>query len=1042
MKSKTIAWVTLPIALLYLSACQNNADKANQYSGDLNAYSGENFTVNVRTTEALSPEEERLGFKLPEGFEISLFASEPDIGKPINIAFDARGRMWITESFEYPFPSAPGKGKDKLTILEDTDKDGKADKFTTFSDTLNIPIGILPMNDGAVVYSIPNIYKYTDADGDGKVDGQKKLLGPFKTKDTHGMINNLVRGYDGWIHSCHGFTNRDTVAGTDGDSISMISGNTFRFRPDGSRVEHTTDGRINPFGLVYDEMGYLYSTDCHTSPLYQLIRNADYTQWGKEEGMGFAPDMTPMSDEATALAGIAYYADVLFPEAYRSNFFVGDVVRCRVYRYSPSFKGSTPVGKREEDFVLSKDPWFRPVDVKLGPDGALYIADFYNSIIGHYEVPLDHPKRDHIRGRIWRITYKGKHNEVHDWTKAQINELLQALDMDNMFVRMTAADQLADRIGKEAVAPVTALLSDKATSVRKYIHALWVLERLGAIQPSMLQTASTHTDPLIRLHTMRILAEIEPDEQLYFPMVLRGLEDKNPHVRRAALELLAKYPSMRSLNLALKVRGNIPEYETHLLYTSRLVLRDILRNPAMMKAVADTSWEEKDAGYISDVLMGVPSVEAGSFLFRYISRYKAAGNRVPAIFKHIARFAPYNTLDSTVIIAVRDNRPDSVNILLFKSLQQGIEQRGAKENERLIVWGKSLAENIFKTKPYTPGQTLSDITLQRFAIDIAGKYGMHSAAPSIERFLYNLQSKDMKLPGRNDQSYEVIELKTAALKSLINLAPAIGEKAAVRVLSNDSSDTKLRNEMISMLSSVSGKITNRILKEIKNVLPQLQHNIAVALAGSSEGKDILFTKVKNGEIFARTILEPKVQERILYKATPAQQKLFAQLTSGIDPIDKQRQEEIATRLTAFEKAMQNNPPSVDSGHMVFIQNCSPCHSIAEEGGNIGPNLDGVAQWGPKSLAEKILDPNRNVSENFRTYTVRMKDGKVVNGLYRRDEGAVIIFADLGGKEFSIPKKDIAEQTASKLTLMPDNFRERLNQKEFNQLIHFLLNPKG
>ena len=127
--------------------------------------------------------------------------------------------------------------------------------------------------------------------------------------------------------------------------------------------------------------------------------------------------------------------------------------------------------------------------------------------------------------------------------------------------------------------------------------------------------------------------------------------------------------------------------------------------------------------------------------------------------------------------------------------------------------------------------------------------------------------------------------------------------------------------------------------------------------------------------------------------------------------------------------------------MVFMQNCSTCHSIAEEGGSIGPNLDGVSQWGAKSLAEKILDPNRNVSENFRTYTIKMKDGKVSTALYRREEGAVIIFADLTGKEFSITKKDIAEQTASKLTLMPDNFKERLTQKNFNALIRFLLDPK-
>lgn len=1018
--------------LLIACSTQKNEDKRQ--------FSGENFTANIRTTDARTPEGERQGFKLPDGFEITLFASEPDIDKPINLAFDAKGRMWVTQSFEYPFPSEPGKGKDKLTILEDTNNDGKADKFTVFEDTLNIPIGVLPLNDGAVAYSIPNIYRYTDANGDGKADSQKKLLGPFKTKDTHGMINNFVRGYDGWIHSCHGYTNRDTVAGADGDSISMISGNTFRFRSDGSRVEHTTDGRINPFGLVYDEMGYLYSTDCHTSPLYQLIRDADYSQWGKEEGMGFGPDMTPLSDEATALAGIGYYADKLFPEPYRKNFYVGDAVRCRVYRYSSIFKGSTPVGKREEDFLLSEDPWFRPVDVKLGPDGALYIADFYNSIIGHYEVPLDHPRRDHTRGRIWRITYNGKHNEKKDWTAANINQLLQALDMDNMFIRMTAADQLADRIGKESVQPVAAVLNEKNVSTKKYVHALWVLERLGALTPAMLQAAASHSDPVIRLHTMHILAEEKPDEQQLFPLVLKGLEDKDPHVKRAAVELLKMYPNMRSVELALGIRNTVEDYDTHLLYATRLVLRNILRKEEVMKTVAAKQWNEKDAAHLSDVMMGVASSDAGVFLYRYISQYKPDDAKAPAIYQHIARFAPSADLDSTIKIAMNAQRPDTASLLIFQGIQQGIEKKGGKESAQLTLWGKSLAESVLQKYPFDKSLPLSIVRLQTFAADVAGEYKLKSVAPALEAIAKSASTSDLKLTGE-DLVDELVDVKAAAVKALIKVDPSKGSVVAQRLLSDKNTDEYFKNVLGRMLGEFPGKVVNEILKSIKNATPDLQNNMALTLAGTSEGKDILFQQVKNKEMFPRILLQPRVKERILMGITPSQKKIFEELTSGISPIDEERQKEIYDRLVELDKAMQSNPPSVDSGKVVFMQNCSMCHSIAEEGGSIGPNLDGVSQWGSKSLAEKILDPNRNVSENFRTYTIKMKDGKVSTGLYRREEGAVIIFADLTGQEFSVSKKDIAEQTASKLTLMPDNFRERLTQKNFNALIRFLLDPK-
>lgn len=1031
---------TTAAGMLLLSVCLTNCG-GEKKQDEKRDFSGDKFKDNVRVTEARSPEDERKGFKLPDGFEITLFASEPDIGKPINLAFDAKGRVWVTQSLEYPFPSEPGKGRDKLTILEDTDNDGKADKFTVFSDTLNIPIGVLPMNDGAVVYSIPNIYKFNDANGDLKIDGQKKLVGPFRFKDTHGMINNFVRGYDGWIHSCHGYTNRDTVAGADGDSISMISGNTFRFKPDGSRVEHTTDGRINPFGLVYDERGYLYSTDCHTSPIYQLIMNADYTQWGKEEGMGFAPDMTPLTDEATALAGIGYYSDALFPEPYQKNFYVGDVVRCRVYRYSSTFNGSTPVGKKEEDFLLSEDPWFRPVDVKLGPDGAIYVADFYNKIIGHYEVPLDHPQRDHARGRIWRITYKGKENKKKDWTAAALAELLEALDAENMPSRMMATDQLTDRIAQQAVQPVSAILKHKQVSARKYVHALWILERLNALTPAALQEALGHSDATIRLHAYRALAEMKIDPSMY-QWVEKGISDKDAHVRRAAVELLGKFPGITSLNAALAVRRTIPEKETHLLYATRLSLRTILRNDSVMRLATKNGYPDEDATNIADVLMGVPSEEAGSFLYNYINKFNGNDNKLASIYRHIARFAPYSQLDSTIAIAFKSNRPDSVNLLLYRGFREGLTQRGGKENSKLVEWGKSLAQKVLVNYPFVKQEPYATMKLQTFAADIVGANKIKSAVPALQTILQKIGPSDFRMDGSDVIAYELMDLKTAAVKALLRIDPAIGSAEAVRVLNDKDAEINFKNSIGRSLADFPAAISHKIFEQVKNAPPDLQTNIATTLSGSSAGKDILFNQVQRKQLYPRVLLQPVVQERIFINITPAQKKKFEELTAGVDKIDKERDEEIAKRVTSFEHVMESSPPPTAEGKKVFMQFCSSCHSVAEEGGNIGPNLDGLAQWGPKAISEKVLDPNRNISENFRNYSIKLKDGKLLSGLYRRDEGAVEIFADLTGKEFSVAKKDIAEKSASKLTLMPDNFRERISEKDFNALLHFLLKPKG
>lgn len=1008
--------------LLLLSACRDGAES--DVSSDDGRFSGKKFNEHIRSTEARTPEEQQAGFLLPDGFEIQLFAAEPDIGKPINITFDAKGRMWVTQSFEYPFPASPGKGSDRITILEDTDGDGKADKFSHFSDTLNIPIGIYPVSGGAVAYSIPNVYRFTDSDDDGKADAKKSLLGPFEHRDTHGMVNNFMRGFDGWIHACHGFTNRSTVAGADGDSITMISGNTFRFLPDGSRVEHMTHGRINPFGLAYDELGYLYSTDCHTSPLYQLIRGGDYTQWGKEEGMGFAPDMKPLEKEATALAGIAYYADEHYPKAYQSNFYIGDAVASRVYRNSFTFANSTPIGKLEEEFVLSEDPWFRPVDIKLGPDGALYIADFYNSIIGHYEVPLDHPKRDRIRGRIWRVTYKGKTNERMDLTTAAVEELVSSLDHANIVVRLAAADQLVERVGKPAAEPVIALVERENVSARAYVHGLWVLHRLNVLSDDLINASAGHEDPVVRLHTLRILLERPAGKDALFHLVAKALDDQNPHVQRAATELLVKLPEMPALEKALAERHSVPDNDSHQLYTTRLVLRNLLRNNDLMKEVVSREWASREATYLADVMVGVPSAEAAVFLARYIQHSDWKGDRLSRLYEHLARYIPSSSLQDIISSSRNRDKGDvDFQYLVFKGIQQGIARRGAKESADVKSWGTALAKDLLKKYPPADMEAAKEvIDKQKFAAELAGKYKVRELEPVMLSFF-------------ETGSDVYPDVKVSALRSLLVLNTSKHAALAAEIL-KDTVPSQFKNRVAAVLGDFSGPAVNNVLADVKNAPPDLQSSIVMALAASPEGKNIIFRKVKKGEFLPRTLIQPQVEERMMLNISPRQKAEFQAITAKLEPINRERQALIATRILDFTTSMETVSP--DSGKLVFRQNCAACHAIGNEGGSIGPQLDGVGKWGFRALAEKILDPNRNVSEAFRNYTITLKDGKVMSGLFRREEGEVIVFADITGKEFSVPRSDIAEQKASKYTLMPDHFGEVLSQEEFNALLKYLL----
>lgn len=366
------------------------------------------FGQTIRSSNWNSPADELAGFHVPRGFQVELVASEPTIAKPMNLAFDSKGRLWLTQSVLYPFPAKENQPHaDAIVVLEDKDHNGSFESKTTFADGLNIPIGILPYQDGVIAFSIPNVYFLRDTDGDGICDHRQVVLGPFDTsRDTHGMVNALRDGQDGWIYACHGFNNISKLQGTDGHQIELTSGNVFRFKPDGTRVELYTRGQVNPFGMTKDQYGFWFTADCHSKPITQLVRGGCYPSFGRpHDGLGFVPSTMEHLHGSTAISGIAYVNHQAFPSNFQTNLLSGNVMTCRINRNRLEYFGATAKAVEMPDLLTSDDPWFRPVDLQFGPDGCLYIADFYNKIIGHYEVPLEHPDRDRTSGRIWRIRY-------------------------------------------------------------------------------------------------------------------------------------------------------------------------------------------------------------------------------------------------------------------------------------------------------------------------------------------------------------------------------------------------------------------------------------------------------------------------------------------------------------------------------------------------------------------------------------------------------------------------------------------------------------
>ena len=531
----------------------------------------------VRETDALTPEQEQAGFHVPPGFEVQLFASELQINKPINMAFDARGRLWVSSTVEYPYAAEKSRwsdaqgthvkgSRDAIKILEDTDSDGKADKVTDFANELNIPTGVLPWHKpehkaGCIAWSIPNIWYFADTNGDDIADHREVLFGPLGyEKDTHGMCSSFRLGLDGWVYATHGFNNTSQFKARDGSTLELHSGNVFRFKPDGSRVEPWTHGQVNPFGLCWDRYGNLYSADCHSSPIYQLIRGAHYPSFGKpHDGLGFAPVMCQHTHGSTGICGIVYIDGGVWGPEWDDHTFVGNCVTSRVNQDKVTFTGSTPKANEQPDFLTSDDPWFRPVDLQLGPDSALYIADFYNKIIGHYEVPLDHPGRDKERGRIWRIVKTSGTSkltlspslDLTDWRAALQNPA--PFVQRAMLVKMLDAPQiealpLLIRNAQQTPADDASLTLAYRIAIRDHLKLPGAFAKLRDTPPSLIDEIA--------------IAVPTPDAAEF---LLSHLQRGAP-ITAAALTQIARYgdPSLTPQAIALARKSSLQSFTTPL----------------------------------------------------------------------------------------------------------------------------------------------------------------------------------------------------------------------------------------------------------------------------------------------------------------------------------------------------------------------------------------------------------------------------------------------------------------------------------------------
>lgn len=969
----------------------------------------------------LSPEEQLTKFHVPPGFQIELVASDPEIHSPLSINFDNRGRLWVTDTIEYPTPPK-GPGRDALKVFEDADGDGRYDTMTTLVDGLSMPTGAEPIPGGALVFSVPSIFGCYDTDGDGRIDQRRVLYTEFGNIDAHGMNNGFTRWVDGWIYACHGFRNSSKVKGSDGQTIEMNSGNGYRYRTDGSHIEYIWHGQVNPYGIAFDSLGNIFTADCHTKPAYSLLRGAYYPSFGKpHDGLGFGPKLIEHSHGSTSISGIAYYAAEQFPEEYRDNIFMGNSVTGRVNRDKVTAKGSSLIGIEQPDFVTCDDRWFRPVEIKLGPDGALYIADFYDCIIGYYEVPLTHPRRDKTRGRIWRVVYRGTDGEPRklrkqcDVTKLDLEQLWDRLAIPNLYARLLATHEIIDRFAADAVEPIRAKMLQPCGPYQR-AHGLWILERLGTLDDELVGRLAQDESRLVRVHLVKALAERtdwESSELSAAELVRTMLFDSDAFVRRAAADAVGRHPHSAHVPLLLRLWSETPPEDTYLIHTVRMALRDQLLSTEVFREHAHFRGDADRTNRLLDVLLGIRNAESAGFVLSALKAGQFDSKRLGEFVHHVTRYSADDQIDaaSEYVLTWQDAEPRA-QLSAFRSFGLATAERGGQIPEPFYPWAERLATELLESgnsDRLTEGiQLVASLRLPK---------------------LYEHVARIATLPDLP------VQIRISAAQACLATDDPRRVELLDTILGNPSETIELRRGAALGLSTVNTDESRQVLLErLKTAHHQLASAIAAALAGSPAGAEMLLTTIAEGKASPLLLRESGVQRRLEAANAPDLSARVAKLTEKLPPHDQLTAQLIAKRRDAFVASK----PDSKTGNTAFEKQCGICHQMAGEGKKFGPDLDGIGMRGLDRLLEDLLDPSRNVDPAFQTTIVITDRGLTHTGLALRDEGQVLILVDSEGKELRISHGEIDERYTSALSPMPNALEKTLNEKDFNHLMRFLL----
>jgi hypothetical protein len=963
----------------------------------------------------LDPAESMKHMVHPVGFELQLFVAEDQLGgKPICMNWDERGRLWVAITRDYPNEmQREGQGRDRIVVCEDTDGDWRADKVTVFADKLSIPTGLLPCRGGVIVLQMPHTLFLKDTNGDGVADERKVLFSGWGTGDTHAGPSNLRYGPDNWVWGIVGYSG---FQGTVGDERHNFRQAFFRFQPDGSKVEMIRSTSNNSWGVGFSEEGFVFGSTANGCPsVYVPIANRYYESvrgWSASVLSSIAENNRyyPITDKVrqvdfhggfTAAAGHALYTARAYPKDYwNRTAFVTEPTGHLAATFVLERQGSDFHSRNSWNLLASDDEWTSPIMAEVGPDGCVWIIDWYNFIVQHNPTPpgfrtgrgnaYETELRDKKHGRIYRLVPTGDFRpSLLRLDPARPETLIAGLGSNNQFWRLQAQRLLVERGQKDLTPALVKLIQDQSVDEIGLnggaIHALWTLHGLGAVEDAQSAVIAALAHPSAGVRRNAALVLPRNDEATKSLLSSGVLDDPDPQVRLAALLSLAEQPP------------------------------NALAAEAIFKMMSKP--QNSSDRWIPDAATAAAAQHDVYFLKVVAAAKEAPASRLLTltgrVAEHYARRGPTDTAGELVTGLV--NADPKVAETMLTALAKGWPK--SRKLDLNPAANKAVSELFAKLSTSGRGQLL---TLAK----AWGSKGLEQHSAKITESLLAVIA---------DEKADDQERGTAA-KDLVDLQPE-DAKAVAQVLEQVGPRTPpaLATAFLEAIGgSQSTEVGQLVLKQYKELTPAVRAAALRLLLRRPSSTAALLDAFEKGQVQLTELSLDQQQALADHPDGRLAQRAKRLLARGgaLPSADRQKIIEELTPLT-------HKSGDAAKGKQVFLNQCAKCHKHGSEGHQIGPDLTGMAVHPKEHLLLEILDPSRSVEGNYRAYTIGTLDGQILNGLLVAESRTAIELVDVEAKKHVILREDIGRTMVSAKSLMPEGFEKLLQQDDFVNLLEFL-----